>query len=1792
MSLAVQGYRILEPIYEGTKSLVYRALRESDQQPVVLKTIGPAALEATALRRLKREYQLLKQLRHTRVIAALGFQESAGGFALVLEDFGGRALHLFPKGRDLEMDFFFATALAVIEGLNYLFEQGVIHKNINPANVLLHPSNGELKLIDFGVASLLRRDHSQFREGDPAYMAPEQTGRLRRMLDYRCDFYGLGITFFEMLAGRLPFSAQDPMAMMHRQIMEAPPFLHDLEVMVPEPLARIVEKLLAKHAEDRYQSHRGLRLDLEACRQHLLGAETLPSFFEVGRDDVAEQLNLPQKLYGREPSKRALQARFETVCDGEVGLVVVSGAAGIGKSSLVESLRGPVVRRNGAFILGKFDQMQRNVPYASMVEAFTRWVREVVQAPESIRSERRAALVEALGDQARVVADVIPELHDLLGPCPPVPELSPAETRNRFHLVFQQFIHALPTADYPLVLFLDDLHWADRASLKLLSRLLLERAVAYLTLVGAFRDQELDVVHPLYEFLMTLDKAGFQYDTLHLTHLEPLHVNQFLAETLNCSARCCLPLTDLCMRKTNGNPFYLSRFIRDLDTGGHLFFDTENRAWSWDLSTADETGRTENVLEFLATGMRRLPVATQKTLQAAACIGYRFSLPFLAAAVAETQAEAASYLWPALEAELIVPHDQTYRYEVASDSPPVFYHFLHDLVRQAAYLLIPKSDREQMHYHLAQCSRKHLNPESHESGFFDMVNHFNKGRALVTDPAERDQLAALNLEAGQRSLQAAAYEPAFLFFRRGIEWVGDSGWSRCYAQTLALFQAGCEAAFLTTNFSEMDTLAAVVHERAGSLLDKVKVVALEIDAMVMRNQMREAVEVARPFLNELGCSLPEHCSRRHLWPAYLRTKMLLVRKPPSYLIELPPMRDPAKRALMEVISSLLSATYRAAPSLFPYLVFRVVETTLRFGQAPVSSFGFACYGLVLCGGMGQIERGNQFGDCALSLLERGDERRFKTRIAFVVYGFIRPWRQHLREVLEPLREAFAALNESGDIEYAAHAAYIRSAFAYFSGAHLPNLLLEMRKYDDAMIKLKQQTTAAYHRIFMQTVHYLMVVDKTPWVLAGPFYREVDMVPEHVAADDQHALFCVALNKAVLAYMFHRYDIADREIEAATLHREGVMGFFHDSRLVFWRCLIKLALAAGEPREVARRMLRHLPGDLHRLRKWKQHAPMNFRHKVCLVEAERERVLGDKYRAGALFDQALSLARAADFLQDRALANELCATLYFEMGNEKVARHYLQDAYHDYQLWGAQAKVKHIQSIHPSIAMRSYDLVRNTLEQSSGGYTGTSTTIDETIEAVDGASVVQAAQVILGEMELGPLLEKLLTLVLEHLGAEKGLLLLEKEGRWLIEGACHIGNQSPSLLQGLPLEQSDQIAPAVVQFVLRTGRHVVLSEACRDHSFGEEAYFAKNQTASVLCMPLADQGQPIAILYFENNLSTGAFSADRIETLLLLSSQWAGLIQNARLVADMRARQRTLEAQLEARTHELAEKSQVLERTQMQLIEQEKMASLGTLTAGIAHEIKNPLSFINNFSELNRELIEEMEPVLSSLSARLTGEEREEFDATRVDLKRNSDIIFNHGKRANAIVQSMMMLSKGGTPVPQPTDLNQLVDESIHLAYHGMRAAKHRFPVQIHKQFAEDLPKIEVVPQDLGRVFLNLANNAFDAMCVKFQEVSDYRAVLTVTTLVAGDGLNVTVRDNGPGIPAEIVQNIFRPFFSTKPSGAGNSGLGLSISYDVVTEQHGGRLEVRSEMGSFTEFQVWLPKKRQVERGSKKIAAKQ
>ncbi len=863
----IPGYRVTEEIYNGTRTLVYRGYREADSLAVAIKLLKNPYPSFHELLSFRNQYTIAKNLNSPLFVQAYSLEVYQNGYALVMEDFGGISLKEWRvKGSQQTLHEFFVLAIALCDTLDILYRDRIIHKDIKPANILINPATKQVKLIDFSIASLLPREtqtlmNPNVLEGTLAYISPEQTGRMNRGIDYRTDFYSLGVTFYELLTGELPFPSNDAMELVHCHIAKTSPLVHKINSEIPSFLSKIINKLMAKNAEDRYQSALGLKFDLENCWHQLKETGGIEDF-EIAQRDVSDRFLIPDKLYGREIEVATLLQAFERVSLGATEMILLAGFSGIGKTAVVNEVHKPIVRQRGYFIKGKFDQFQRNIPFSAFVQAFRDLIGQLLTESDVKIQQWNSKILAAIGENGQVIIELIPELECIIGQQPPAIELSGTSAQNRFNLLFQKFTQVFTSAEHPLVVFLDDLQWADSASLNLLQILMTD--TSHLFIIGAYRDNEVNSGHPLIFTLNEITKAQAAIDTITLLPLSQLQVNQLVADTLKCSEKLALPLSQLVSQKTQGNPFFAIQFLKALYQDDLIQFDFELGCWQCDIARVRRRAVTDDVVEFMALQLQKLPVETQEVLKLAACIGNQFDLATLAIVSEKSEIETASNLWRALQEGLILPISDVYKFYQGEDrlesglesensrKQIAKYRFLHDRVQQAAYSLIPAEQKQATHLKIGQLLQQNLPEIEKDEKLFDTVGHLNLAIELMTQPREREALARLNLAAGQKARNSTAYAAARSFLQTGLELLAVDCWQIQYELTLNLYVAAAETAYLNADFEGMTEMATEVLRSAQTILDKVKIYEIQISALTAQSQMLEAIAVGRNALEQLG----------------------------------------------------------------------------------------------------------------------------------------------------------------------------------------------------------------------------------------------------------------------------------------------------------------------------------------------------------------------------------------------------------------------------------------------------------------------------------------------------------------------------------------------------------------------------------------------------------------------------------------------------------------------------------------------------------------------------------------------------------------------------------------------------------------------------------------------------------------------------------------------------------------------------------------------------------------------------
>ncbi|MBE9106290.1 serine/threonine-protein kinase PknK, partial [Nostoc cf. edaphicum LEGE 07299] len=1133
--IALPGIAIQDKIYESSNSLVYRGIRDDGVGVVVkmLKLDYPSPQEIT---RYRQEYKITRSLNLEGVVKAYSQQDYQRTLVILLEDFGGESLEKWMHKRPdifcpMPLSQFLSIAIAVCDILGRIHAANIIHKDINPGNIVFNLDTGVVKIIDFGIATQFNRTNPTFKsphvlEGTLAYLSPEQTGRMNRMLDYRTDFYSLGVTFYELLTGQLPFPTQDILELVHCHIAKPPIPVHKLNATIPKPISGIILKLMAKNAEDRYQSAWGIKADLERCAGQLAEMGQINAM-SLGLQDVSEEFCIPQKLYGREAETKALLAAFDRVAGtGNVGeaqrpeesignsqfkveMMLVSGYAGIGKSALVQELYKSITAKRGYFISGKFDQLGRNIPYSAIVDALQKLVQQLLGEPDEQVQQWRDRLLSALGSNGQIIIDVIPEVELIIGKQPPVPEVGATEAQNRFNRIFQNFVRVFCSKEHPLVIFLDDLQWFDSATLKLIELILLDEQTQYLFLIGAYRDNEVAPTHPLILTLEKLRKQGavLQGITLAPLTLEPL--SQLIAETLHCNIDTVHPLAQLVLRKTEGNPFFVGEFLRMLYSENLLLFNAKQLSWQWDIAQIQAQNITDNVVELLLIQLKKLPNETRRILRLAACVGAEFDLETLAIICERSPQAIFQGLLAAIQAELIQPLSELDENLLVQD-----YKFLHDRVQQAAYALIDESQKQVVHLQIGRNLLEKTSLEQRSDRLFEIIDHLNQGLELITARSERTEIARLNLTAGQKAKAATAYEAAFKYFTTGLKLLNSESWLTEYDLTLALYSEAAEAAYLQGCFDEMEQLVEVVLDRAKTVVDKVQAYDSRIQGYLSQGNLKEVLKTGLEALKLLRIDLIENPSQLDVQRELESTAALLAGRDIEDLINLAKMTAPEPLAAMYILVNIVVAANMVSPALMILIVCKMVNLSINYGNATWSPLSYAAYGVVLGDVVQDIELGYKFGQLALSLTERLNSKKRNAKALAIFSANIMHRKVHFRKIIPIQVDVYQNGVETGDFEFAGYAACNVCCYSFLAGEELTELEQKTATYSKAIRQIRRENPSNWIAVLWQTILNLLGRSENPTRLIGSVYNEEQALSRAIAVKDRTEIPYLYLNKII------------------------------------------------------------------------------------------------------------------------------------------------------------------------------------------------------------------------------------------------------------------------------------------------------------------------------------------------------------------------------------------------------------------------------------------------------------------------------------------------------------------------------------------------------------------------------------------------------------------------------------------------------------------------------------------------------
>ncbi len=1459
------GYEVIERVDETPHSLVYRARRQGQTATVIIKALRSEYSTPAEVARFKHEFDLIRGLDIDGIVRVLDVIDDEGRVALVLEDFGGVNLKEILKG-GFTIERFLELAIRLSEILGEIHRHNISHRDIKPLNILMNWEADIVKITDFGIAAEFTRQNEavsspSVMEGTLAYISPEQTGRMNCAVDYRTDLYSLGVTFYEMLTGEVPFMANDAMEIIHAHIAKVPERPDKLNHDIPAILSDIVMKLLSKAASQRYQNCYGLAADLKECLKRLKTTGRIAPF-ELGRHDAALRFILPQVLVGRDEELELLHDAFRRVSRGGLEILLVTGEPGIGKSALVNEIHKPIVEKRGFFISGKFDQFWRSVPYSAIIQAFQGLARQLLSESEDRLGQWREKLHLALGPNGKIITDAIPEIEHIIGKQGDIPELGPEETQNRFNLIFKNFVRVFADRTHPLVLFLDDLQWADSASLSLIQTIAADKDLRYCLCMGAYRDSEVAAHHPLMLTVDALRASGVIVNTATLGPLQEEDVERFIASFLRCDPEAARPLARIIHAKTKGNPFFVNQFLKNLYDERIITQDAHG-VWTWDMARIQELQVTDNVVAFMAGKLHDLPEEPLKLIRICACIGNRFDAHTLAAVTGQAIDGLLFTLDTMVQEGLINLSGGLYR-------------FHHDRIQEAADSLLTPAERELIHYVIGTLDLGRTTDDQLFNRIFYIVDQLNQGRRLITDPAERTRLADLNLKAGIKAKDSTAYAAAVSYLATGLELLDEGAWERDYDLAYALHLEQMECQYLNRDFAEAERLFTIIIAHAGTRIDKARAYRTMLVLYTVSRPPKEAIELGLKGLAMFGIKIPIDVGKGPVAWELIKARRLLKKISLEKIPDLPLIQDDETLAAHEIMLSTGLPAYYVNPNLFALFVLKGVNDNLKHGRLmPHSAIAFISLANIIQTATGDYELSYRIGEMALKLNEKLGNRKLMGQVQHIFAFFIQHWKRHVRHDHEIFAKVYELSLDAGDLVYAGHSINAGAEARVRYCQDIDALLADLKKYQDFMHTLKDPLIAGQYQLLTRWLTAMKGLTPERTDISGDGFDYAAAI-EYLRQTDNSFGLCITLfPKLLLLSWYGEYEQALEVGMEMDRHIHVLVGTLLTADHYFHYSLVLTGLLRQGEVKRARKFKAILRRNERKMLIWARLCPENFKHKHDLVAAEMAALDGRYDRAVQLYHAAIDGARRNEYLLDDGIACERLAQMYLSTSSREEAGLFIRRAYLRYRSWGAAAKTKDLEE-------RYADFVRSEARVSSSGTMAQTSATQSSTRLMDLATVLQISQVISSEIMLDRLLQKTMHMSIVNAGAEKGYLILESDGRMTIEASEDVGKAESSVLQSIPLEDGCGLSKAIVNYVSRSGKPLILANAAAEGAFMNDPHVVRQRCKSILCTPILNKGKLSGILYMENNLTAGAFTPERLEILGVIASQAAISLENAKL----------------------------------------------------------------------------------------------------------------------------------------------------------------------------------------------------------------------------------------------------------------------------------------------------------------------
>lgn len=1488
----IQGYQIDEIIHEDDYKMVCHAYSIQMACSVVLKVVKDASSNPMVASKLMNEYEMVSRSNKDGIVKAYALERHGVSLVLVLEDTKGISLRKYLNGGRLELSVFLVIAVQLADMLRELHEDQVIHQDLKLDNLIIELETLKVKATDFGNAvsyamENLQSGREQALEGSLPYISPEQTGRMNRAVDYRTDFYSMGVVFYEMLSGQLPFAAKDPTALIHAHLAISAAPLTERVSGIPAVVSGIVAKLMSKNVQDRYQSAFGLCADLEQCLSDWQRQGNV-DHFSLGQRDMTQFFRISSKLYGRERELELIMNSFRWMHLGSTQMLLITGQGGIGKTALVNEIQKQFIQEKGYFISGKFEQMHHDAPYEPLIRAFRDLIRQILTERQEQIEEWKDKLYKALGANMVVIAGVIPDIELLTGEPSLVQTLPQTELQHRFPLVFRDFVQVFLKPEHPIILFLDDLQWVDPASLKLIQALISGSEAPSLLFIGAYRDQEVDRAHSLSLAIHDMEALGVDIHEIRLAPLTLPDMNALVSDTLSASATETMGLSEELFRKSAGNPFFFKQLFQTVHTEQWLRYVAKRGVWEWDLPAIEHMPVSGGLLEFMMERTARQPKNVQRVISLAACFGGRFHVPALAEILQVPVNEVAMNLQNAVHEGFVIPQDGNgNQNQVASGAAEGIhkdYIFLHDRIEQAAYSLLDEDSKRNFHLQIGRFIQKHTAQDDRNADLFDSVYHLNKGADLITKPDEIMQLISLNLMAGRKAKLSSAYEAALAFLRKGAEMLWDELWTSRFELCFDLNLELAECEYLSGHYEHADALFAMLDIRSRDRRDRSRVSLIRIRRYVGRGKYTEAIEAGLERLREFHIQIPLKPGIALIAGETIATRWRLRRSSRNRLADLPEMTDKDSSLVMDLLLTMMAPSFFKNIGLCVVLVCKAVKMSLKYGNHPFSSVAYICFGIATSFLLKDMRTGYQLGRIAVTLADKSDWGSVISKTGVLFGGILSQWVGHAREGDAYLTKSLQRGLESGDYIFASFA-MISHVNSLYMRETLGSLSRTIVQYMEIIDKTRDPYVKQNLLLYRQFIQAMQGKTENPLSFNEETFDEEQYLIQ-VSKGDTAAttLFQYYTFKIQLSYLTESYEQALQYAQAVKPYAFYAQELPHNSECRYYESLSISTLLSTDGTKDKRRLWKRLRTNLNKMKRWSKQSPENFLHKVLLMEAEIARLRGNHTEAAERYDQAIQAARDNGYIQHKAIANERAALYYSSLGRDKVAFAYAEDAYRFFSKWGAAVKIGKFTERFPQVRPGASQANKDRPPSSSVQPLAENSRRDMVQDAIvsvnstgssmemDLAVIMKITQVVSNEIDLEQCIRKLMFFIMEGTGAQKGCLVLVKDGKLVVEIAVEAGAEWHVLAENTALNNCFELSQGIIQYTARTQDIVILDDAANAGLFVHDPYVAGHKTKSVLGFPVIVQGRSEGILYLENNLVAGAFASERLNLLRMLSTQ--------------------------------------------------------------------------------------------------------------------------------------------------------------------------------------------------------------------------------------------------------------------------------------------------------------------------------